>query len=203
MHLEFNSTSLGFESCSCVCVWGGFPYTGTVAGPPAGNLVLCFSSFYEEFASFFSVSREWPFEDEVADVCAGLTVVTAPSSFFQSLEDTIEYLTDADECIEKQVSTRTHIGSALSGWPKGKRLIADLRARKLAAVATATYNDKIAKVLDDLDEVLRGADDGDFNAPSFLHGLAPKLEGFMTIMQEATQKGMPQFLMKREDQVAR
>ena len=63
-----------------VCV-GGFPYTGTVAGLPAGNLVLCFSSFYQEFASFFSVSREWPFEDEVADVCAGLTVVTAPSSF--------------------------------------------------------------------------------------------------------------------------
>ena len=187
-----------------VCVCGGDFLTPGLS-PASRPAIWCYVSapFYQEFASFFSPSREWPFEDEVADVCAGLTVVTAPSSFFESLEDTIEYLTDADECIEKQVSTRTHIGSALSGWPKGKRLIADLRTRKLAAVATANYNDKIARGLDDLDEVLRGADDGDFNAPSFLHGLAPKLEGFMTIMQEANQKGMPQFLMKREDQVAR
>ena len=97
------------------------------------------NQFIAQLKEFFTADRQWPFVDSLQDFAAAMTV--AVLEFDQgTLENCLEDSREALVCINDVISSNSVCGNALAGWPKGKKLVQDLRLYNGKAILTQQLN---------------------------------------------------------------
>lgn len=104
------------------------------------------TQFIAQLKEFFTADRQWPFVDSLQDFAAAMTV--AVLEFDQStLANCLECSRDAVLCIDEVIASNSVCGNALAGWPKGKKLVQDLRLYNSRATLTQQLNVECADCL--------------------------------------------------------
>jgi len=117
----------------------------------------------KEYSSFFQESRRWAFVEQVNNAVAALTLAHTYSNV-SDLDELIDFVGEAVLVLGDEIARKTSIGSALVGWPKGKILFESMQSHEKAALATRSFNERIARAASSLladiqaDAVLGGVD---------------------------------------------
>jgi len=80
----------------------------------------------ESLRAIFGTLVEWPFEEGPQEFCAALAIAVHLDDF-DSLESRLTFASDAVDIFDTAARNKTTCGNALAQWPKGKKLVSDLR----------------------------------------------------------------------------
>ena len=84
--------------------------------------------FVKTLQGFFDGDRQFPLDESLQDFAAAMAVAVDVDAAGDTLPDRIEFTGDALDALHDMSSRNTCVGNALSGWPKGKKLVQDLQA---------------------------------------------------------------------------
>ena len=85
-----------------------------------------YASALAELKLVFVVGGELPFGDRIQDICAALAIAISMVSF-TDLAERKDVCEQAEKMIEAAIAENTHIASSLCGWPKGRKIVEDLK----------------------------------------------------------------------------
>jgi len=101
----------------------------------------------------FQTAVEWPFEEDQQDFCAAVAVALHVEEFSQ-LSDRQACVDEAAEVFDAAIAAKTTCGNALSQWPKGKKLVADVKFDQNCCKVTATLVGSMTTTLASLQGML-------------------------------------------------
>lgn len=152
---------------------------------------------------FFTADRQWPFVESLQDFGAAITV--AVFNFDQStLENCLEYSGDALLTIEEVISSNSICGNALAGWPKGKKLVQDLKLYQGKGILTQQLNVECADLLGQLASAVSSVIATETLLTCDHHKLtdiSKALEALAATWTRDVSLTLPQFLQKKEADV--
>ena len=87
----------------------------------------------------FELSREWDLEVAAEDFCFAVSVAVRYDCF-DTLDETIEVLEDAISTIEDSHAKNSPMALGLMGWPKGKKVVEDMKLHHVLGKQTRDQN---------------------------------------------------------------